>query len=478
MAKESALELAVLQNCNDEERYNAWTNFKRTHILKMNRQDYGCGLNSLAYLGVLQPEEVEQLMDIVDPQIGTSFETIMNYVFHANGGVGNYTQHIIDIRTLGGIRELLSSLDGQLKPNSCTLIKLNFVGSRTGRGHTIVFSKDRAGQLWMVDPQQGKRIHLNAASEIQLISYFKHYAEANLLLVRHDQPSIHRGADFAKMFRDIRDLPLQLTGTLRNFPILQWSMGTKSIDKWSCLQPDVKKAEARDCIYNAMQFLDIFPRKRAEEMARFIQTTNISNAMALTANDNVFNFLKSIVHGRDVYSKHLSIDQIEEWFEETFRSLKSNHATLIAGTGQVGRPGHMFIIARTNTEELVIIDPQQETFYYGKSNIFIYLMQSFSEILVFTIGGKPKREEFATRIASVARVERGQLETQSRKRLKPEPVFTMGRVTKMNKSRRRATTVKIRRGSKTRSPSSSAASASSAVVSSVPAASDAPSTPL
>jgi hypothetical protein len=154
--------LSVLQNCDDENRFNEW---QATGGALLNNRNLGCGINSLTYLGIFTRQQGEGLVNVVNAR-GTTFDEMMNYVFNRNGGNPQYRMPA-SIRTVDHVQHFIDHLTNILCEGCCTVAKLmrypdNYQnpplchGEALTSGHTIVFSKN-GGILYATDPQQGTR---------------------------------------------------------------------------------------------------------------------------------------------------------------------------------------------------------------------------------------------------------------------------------------------------------------------------------
>ena len=162
------LYLSVLQNCDDENRFNEW---QATGGALLNNRNLGCGINSLTYLGIFTRQQGETLVNVVNAR-GTTFDEMMNYVFNRNGGNPQY-RLASSIRTLDDVQIFIDQLTNILCEGCCTVAKLMRYpdnsqnpplchGEALTSGHTIVFSKN-GGILYATDPQQGTRRRSNNA---------------------------------------------------------------------------------------------------------------------------------------------------------------------------------------------------------------------------------------------------------------------------------------------------------------------------
>jgi hypothetical protein len=156
------LYLSVLQNCDDENRFNAW---QASGGALLNNRNLGCGINSLTYLGIFTRQQGETLVKIVNAR-GTTFDEMMNYVFNRNGGNPQY-RIAASIRSLDHVQIFINELTNILCEGCCTVAKLMRYqdnsqkpplchGKALTSGHTLVFSKN-GGILYATDPQQGTR---------------------------------------------------------------------------------------------------------------------------------------------------------------------------------------------------------------------------------------------------------------------------------------------------------------------------------
>ena len=157
------LYLSVLNNCRDEQRFNAWQASGGALLGNLN---IGCGINALTYLEIFNRQQGEHLVQNIDKR-GTTFDEMMNYVFNSTGGNKQYRIQY-DVSTEVHVMYFITELTFLLCNNCCTIAKMlrypensekpQFCKERQiSSGHTIVFSKDNAGELWAIDPQQGTR---------------------------------------------------------------------------------------------------------------------------------------------------------------------------------------------------------------------------------------------------------------------------------------------------------------------------------
>jgi hypothetical protein len=166
--------LAVLKNCNDNERYEKW--LREGGTLRGNR-NLGCGINSLTYLNVLTRKQGEALVDVVNNR-GTTFLEMMNYVFN-NNGKNHIISYNIPIRTNNEAHQFTEILNKLLCNNCCTIAKLTRYNDNTPinniplcnnnrytSGHTMIFSKTN-NVIFAIDPQQQTRRQHNINKAFQ-----------------------------------------------------------------------------------------------------------------------------------------------------------------------------------------------------------------------------------------------------------------------------------------------------------------------
>ena len=178
--------LSVLENCDDENRFNYW---QATGGALLNNRNLGCGINSLTYLGIFTRQQGEALVNVVNAR-GTTFDEMMNYVFNRTGGNPQYKLQS-SIRTQQDVQNFINELTTLLCEGCCTIAKLMRYpdnsenpllcnGDALTSGHTIVFSKN-GGILYATDPQQGTRRRSDNAAAAYTAWRRNCYQEAHLM---------------------------------------------------------------------------------------------------------------------------------------------------------------------------------------------------------------------------------------------------------------------------------------------------------
>jgi hypothetical protein len=141
--------------------------------------------------------------------------------------------------------------------------------------------------------------------------------------------------------------------------LLQFKLDKKiledKLNNWTCLQPDVHREDANDCVINSLHFLDIIKnRELAEEFAK------IANIHSKTSLDKILDLLFTFLDARHNSSTYSTATY--EWLPIIKKQLLSGHATLLL-LSKEPPPGHAMIAYKDNDNNLYLFDPQQYTLY-------------------------------------------------------------------------------------------------------------------
>jgi hypothetical protein len=155
--------LGHIPNCNFRARFQQWQDDGGT--LRGNR-NIGCGLNSLAFLGIFTRQQANALLDMIDPN-GTTFQQMINYVYAHLQGLVPLLERRIPLTTEQEVQQFFNILLQDLPDNSCTVVKYlrypeniprhmsppcNGIQGLTS-GHSVIFSKN-GNSITSIDPQQ------------------------------------------------------------------------------------------------------------------------------------------------------------------------------------------------------------------------------------------------------------------------------------------------------------------------------------
>lgn len=137
--------------------------------------------------------------------------------------------------------------------------------------------------------------------------------------------------------------------------IKQWPIDDKILSEWKCLNPEVPRSKATDCVINSLAFVSMIEgRQRANELS------DEANREGGTYVGKIFEILfqkytnEKKSHGTNLYS-------IESGLKELYLHLGKSSCTLaIFFFSNFSQP-HCVIVARSLKNELIVVDPQQET---------------------------------------------------------------------------------------------------------------------
>jgi len=130
------------------------------------RDDLGCGLNALTFLGVFDRLNGERLLRNIEGK-GTTFDQILQYVtsrYIVDQRRFTLSKICADIRSTESVEAFIDYLKNRLERNQAIVVKLTRYaddarttlcnGQRLTPGHTVVYGKNENDQIYTIDPQQ------------------------------------------------------------------------------------------------------------------------------------------------------------------------------------------------------------------------------------------------------------------------------------------------------------------------------------
>jgi hypothetical protein len=149
-----------LPNCNAEVRCANWLGAIN------NITTIGCGINVLAFLDEIDPENAKRGSDLAKQQGGTPFEFIVEWFNSKNNFKVNSPNQFGEwkrpIETLEDLTIFFNGVKRDLPINTCVLVKFNRNTNPSLRpqglsaGHYVLLSKHPDGTLWTYEPLTSK----------------------------------------------------------------------------------------------------------------------------------------------------------------------------------------------------------------------------------------------------------------------------------------------------------------------------------
>jgi len=140
---------------------------------------------------------------------------------------------------------------------------------------------------------------------------------------------------------------------------------------WNPLET-LRPASPTNCVANSICFLNLKNRQVSQQLSIEAET---GETVGMSYEDITKTIQEEVRHGIDVTEYTFDIRQFFDFFNE---KLENNSITIL--NLKRGSPyGHTLTIAKTNNGVLVIFDPQQQIYYYDKTDIYTYLTSASSE---------------------------------------------------------------------------------------------------
>ena len=198
--------LAILPNCNAEDRCKKW-------VGALNGiTGIGCGVNILRFIGEIDDTDANvALKQATCNGEGTPFQDIVNWFNLKLKNMGIKKIHLEEFKVLidgrDKVERLFAMFNHELLPNTCVIVKLNRVDNQSllerkglTPGHYILLSKDAKNHMWTYEPYLSTkndcftRQYKGVISDNFYASYRKNlYDSASYLIVVHNPETTFGG---------------------------------------------------------------------------------------------------------------------------------------------------------------------------------------------------------------------------------------------------------------------------------------------
>jgi hypothetical protein len=209
----------------------------------------------------------------------------------------------------------------------------------------------------------------------------------------------------------------------RPYRLLQFQFNEKRLrDKlsdWSCLQSDVPREDANDCVINTLHFLEVIKNREISE-----QFAKIANAGNIPTLDKVLELMFTFLDGKHNSSKYSP--PFDSWIHILREQLSPKYATLVL-LERDPPPGHAVIAYKDGDNTLYIFDPQQSMVYTEDKLQEYFLENEYSKLSL--IYKSPKRLLFTTKTA-IRKDKETVIHPSKRTRRTPIPISPTGVLTK------------------------------------------------
>lgn len=131
------------------------------------------------------------------------------------------------------------------------------------------------------------------------------------------------------------------------------------IDRWEYLDKEVPRKETYGCVYNTLTFLEVIPKDVGEHLTKLANQKTIKEG---TTSDEFYQLMHEYYNDMDSNTYHFALREYpltaDTWMAVD-QYLRPSEGTFIWLQRSPGVSGHAVVLAKNNSNQLVILDPQQ-----------------------------------------------------------------------------------------------------------------------
>jgi hypothetical protein len=141
--------------------------------------------------------------------------------------------------------------------------------------------------------------------------------------------------------------------------LLKWTIENNMLNEWHYLDEEVPRNKTYGCVFNTLTFLNVIPRDVGEYL------TKLSNAKVIkegTTPEDFYQLMHEYYNETDDNKYHFSLVEYPlspDTWDMISQHLSPSEGTFLWLHRDLGETGHAVVLAKTDSGELVIVDPQQ-----------------------------------------------------------------------------------------------------------------------